>query len=133
MITPHLRGLADWNHLSQASSLCGACTDACPVRIDIHHHLLHNRRNAVRGTPSRLGRAAHRAFAFVAARPRLFALGGAVFRRTLWLAKRLRPPLLSAWLATRDLPRPPARSFREQWRSRPLPALASAPAARERP
>ncbi len=133
VITPHLRGLADWNHLSQASSLCGACTDACPVRIDIHHHLLHNRRNAVRGTPSRLGRAAHRAFAFVAARPRLFALGGALFRRTLWLAKRLRPPPLSAWLATRDLPRPPARSFREQWRSRPLPALASAPAARERP
>src|SRR3954468_11632553 len=47
VITPHFRGLQDWKHLSGASSLCGACTEACPVKIDIHHHLLHNRRNAV--------------------------------------------------------------------------------------
>ncbi|MFM7413674.1 MAG: lactate utilization protein B, partial [Planctomycetota bacterium] len=119
VITPHLRGLADWNHLSGASSLCGACTDACPVRIDIHHHLLHNRRNAARSSPSRLERLGHRLFALVASRPWLFAAGGMVVRRTLWLAKKLPPPLLRAWLATRDLPRPPARSFRSQWRSRP--------------
>ncbi len=47
VITPHLRGLMDWKHLSYASSLCGACTEVCPVKIDLHHHLLHNRRNAV--------------------------------------------------------------------------------------
>src|SRR5437868_854606 len=47
VITPHFRGLQDWKHLSGASSLCGACTEACPVKIDIHHHLLQNRRNAV--------------------------------------------------------------------------------------
>jgi ferredoxin len=46
VITPHLRGLQDWKHLSNASSLCGACTEACPVKIDLHHHLLQNRRNA---------------------------------------------------------------------------------------
>ena len=130
VITPHLRGLADWNHLSQASSLCGACTDACPVRIDIHHHLLHNRRNATRTAPSRLERLGHRAFAFVAARPRLFALGGSLFRRTLWLAKRLRPPLLADWLATRDLPAAPARSFRAQWRTRAVPATGDGGAVR---
>ena len=118
VITPHLRGLADWNHLSGASSLCGACTDACPVRIDIHHHLLHNRRNAARTSPSRLERLGHRLFVAVASRPWLFAAGGAVFRRTLWLAKKLRPPLLRDWLATRDLPPAPVRSFRSQWRSR---------------
>ena len=118
VITPHLRGLADWNHLSGASSLCGACTDACPVRIDIHHHLLHNRRNAARTSPSRLERLGHRLFVAVASRPWLFAAGGAVFRRTLWLAKKLRPPLLRDWLATRDLPAAPAKSFRSQWRSR---------------
>jgi L-lactate dehydrogenase complex protein LldF len=118
VITPHLRGLADWNHLSGASSLCGACTDACPVRIDIHHHLLHNRRNAARTSPSRLERLGHRLFVAVASRPWLFAVGGAIFRRTLWLAKTLRPPLLRDWLATRDLPPGPARSFRSQWRSR---------------
>ncbi|MFQ3671754.1 MAG: lactate utilization protein B, partial [Verrucomicrobiia bacterium] len=39
VITPHLSGLQPWKHLSFASSLCGACTEACPVKIDIHHHL----------------------------------------------------------------------------------------------
>ena len=45
-LTPHLRGLQDWKHLSGASSLCGACTEACPVKIDLHHHLLQHRRTA---------------------------------------------------------------------------------------
>ena len=118
VITPHLRGLADWNHLSGASSLCGACTDACPVRIDIHHHLLHNRRNAARTAPSRLEKLGHRLFAFVARRPWLFAAGGWLFRRSLPLAKALKPPPLSAWLATRDLPPAPGESFRAAWRRR---------------
>ncbi len=47
VITPHLKGLGEWKHLSFASSLCGNCTDVCPVHIDLHHHLLQNRRNAV--------------------------------------------------------------------------------------
>ena len=42
VITPHLRDLQNWKHLSSASSLCGACTEACPVGIDLHHHLLQN-------------------------------------------------------------------------------------------
>jgi L-lactate dehydrogenase complex protein LldF len=118
VITPHLRGLADWNHLSGASSLCGACTDACPVRIDIHHHLLHNRRNAAKTAPNRWEKLGHRLFVMVASRPWLFAAGGAAFRHTLWLTKKLRPPLLRDWLATRDLPAAPPASFRSQWRAR---------------
>ncbi|MBU6276610.1 MAG: lactate utilization protein [Planctomycetes bacterium] len=118
VITPHLRGLAEWNHLSGASSLCGACSAACPVRIDIHHHLLHNRRNAARTAPDRRERFGHRVFAFVAARPWLFALAGRLGRLTLPLAKRLRPPLLREWLSSRDLPPAPRRSFRSQWRAR---------------
>ena len=118
VITPHLRGLADWNHLSGASSLCGACTDACPVRIDIHHHLLHNRRNAARTAPSRLEKLGHRLFVVAAARPWLFTAGGWLFRKSLGMLKVLRPPLLRAWLASRDLPPPPAQSFRSQWRRR---------------
>jgi L-lactate dehydrogenase complex protein LldF len=118
VITPHLRGVADWNHLSGASSLCGACTDACPVRIDIHHHLLHNRRNAAKTAPNRWERIGHRLFVMVASRPWLFAAGGGAFRHTLWLMKKLRPPLLRDWLATRDLPAAPAASFRSQWRAR---------------
>jgi L-lactate dehydrogenase complex protein LldF len=118
VITPHLRGLADWNHLSGASSLCGACTDACPVRIDIHHHLLHNRRNAARAAPGRWERLGHRLFVAAARRPALFALGGRIARLLLPVVAALRPPLLRDWLASRDLPRPPRRSFRGAWADR---------------
>jgi L-lactate dehydrogenase complex protein LldF len=47
VITPHLRGMHDYKHLSYASSLCGNCTDVCPVKINIHELLLENRRESV--------------------------------------------------------------------------------------
>src|SRR5664279_2792325 len=47
VITPHLNGLAGYKHLSYASSLCGKCTEVCPVRINLHELLLINRRKAV--------------------------------------------------------------------------------------
>ncbi|MFM2132149.1 MAG: lactate utilization protein B [Opitutales bacterium] len=116
VITPHLRGLKQWNHLSGASSLCGACTDACPVRIDLHHHLLHNRRNAAKENPTWFDRIFHRSFLFVTSRPALFSLGGKAFRAFLPLLKKLPVPYMSAWLKTRDLPEAPAVSFRDQWK-----------------
>lgn len=47
VITPHLKGMDDYKHLSYASSLCGNCTEVCPVRINLHELLLFNRREAV--------------------------------------------------------------------------------------
>ena len=47
VITPHLRGMEEFKHLSYASSLCGKCSEVCPVKIDIHKMLLLNRRDAV--------------------------------------------------------------------------------------
>ncbi len=47
VITPHLRGMHDYKHLSYASSLCGNCTEVCPVKINIHELLLENRRASV--------------------------------------------------------------------------------------
>ena len=47
VITPHLRGMHDYKHLSYASSLCGNCTEVCPVKINLHELLLDNRREAV--------------------------------------------------------------------------------------
>lgn len=47
VITPHLRGMQKFQHLSQASSLCGSCTEICPVRINLHELLLYNRKLAV--------------------------------------------------------------------------------------
>lgn len=47
VITPHLRGLEEWKHLSYASSLCGNCTEVCAVKINLHELLLENRHEAV--------------------------------------------------------------------------------------
>jgi L-lactate dehydrogenase complex protein LldF len=47
VITPHLRGMHDYKHLSYASSLCGNCTAVCPVKINLHELLLENRRESV--------------------------------------------------------------------------------------
>jgi len=47
VISPWLLGMKDYKHLSFASSLCGACTEVCPVKIPIHDLLLQNRKDAV--------------------------------------------------------------------------------------
>ncbi|RAJ03858.1 L-lactate dehydrogenase complex protein LldF [Chitinophaga skermanii] len=47
VITPHLQGMDEYMHLSYASSLCGNCTEVCPMRINLHELLLHNRHKAV--------------------------------------------------------------------------------------
>ena len=47
VITPHLKGIVEYKHLSYASSLCGNCTEVCPVKINIHEMLLENRSIAV--------------------------------------------------------------------------------------
>ncbi|GAB2702542.1 LutB/LldF family L-lactate oxidation iron-sulfur protein [Mucilaginibacter koreensis] len=48
IITPHMQGMEEFKHLSYASSLCGKCTEVCPVKIDLHKMLLLNRRDAVK-------------------------------------------------------------------------------------
>jgi L-lactate dehydrogenase complex protein LldF len=47
VITPHLQGLDEYKHLSNASSLCGNCTEVCAVKINLHELLLENRHEAV--------------------------------------------------------------------------------------
>jgi L-lactate dehydrogenase complex protein LldF len=47
VITPHLRGMKEFGHLSFASSLCGSCTEVCPVKIPLHELLLYNRNESV--------------------------------------------------------------------------------------
>jgi L-lactate dehydrogenase complex protein LldF len=122
VLTPHLRGLQDWKHLAYASSLCGACTDACPVKIDLHHHLLQTRRNASEQKPWWLETMAHRGFAVVANRPALWSLG----KKMGWLFQPLQRPIQGtvldparAWTKTREAPRLARESFKDWWRKRP--------------
>src|ERR1035437_3066899 len=124
VITPHLRGLQDWKHLSQASSLCGACTETCPVKINLHHHLLQNRRNAVRARPGRLEKLFQTGFAFMMRRPKLYQFAARVGRIAQPLQRLIRGTIfdpLRAWTKTRSFPALAEKSFREMWRERKTP------------
>ena len=47
VVTPYLKGAEEYKHLSFASPICGKCTDICPVKIDLHNHLVRNRKDMV--------------------------------------------------------------------------------------
>jgi L-lactate dehydrogenase complex protein LldF len=47
VISPHYEGMEQFRHLSFASSLCGNCTEVCPMKINLHNMLLYNRRDSV--------------------------------------------------------------------------------------
>jgi L-lactate dehydrogenase complex protein LldF len=121
VITPHLRGLQDWKHLSNASSLCGACTQACPVKIDLHHHLLHNRRNAAVEKPAFFERLGYKIFGIIAGDPVFWSLAKKLARLGQPLQKLVEGTALDpakAWTKTRELPPLAPVSFKEWWRNR---------------
>ena len=80
---------------------------------------------AFRGRLERLG---HRLFVAVATRPWLFRLFGWLARHSMGIAKRLQPPLVREWLASRNLPTPPRESFRSAWKRRPRTSTSPASA-----
>src|ERR1051325_8658200 len=83
VLTPHLRG-REFEHLSYATSLCGACTTVCPVKIDLHHHLLHNRRDFMRAGHGKASeRLQFRLWRAAMLNPKLYALGGWLTRKGL--------------------------------------------------
>jgi L-lactate dehydrogenase complex protein LldF len=106
ILTPQLRGIpGDADELPWASSLCGACADVCPVKIDIPRLLVHLR--------SRVG----------GSDPALRLMGWAMAGRRRFEAAQLgRVPGmrtgigLGAWTKGRDLPPPPRETFRQWWR-----------------
>ncbi len=121
VITPHLRGLQQWKHLSFASSLCGACTQTCPVKIDLHHHLLQSRRNAIAQKPVWWEKPLFQALAFLFNHAGLFSLGmklgriGQVFHP---LIKNTGIDPVRAWTRSRELPKVAPQTFREWWQTR---------------
>ncbi len=126
ILAPQLAGLQRHTSLPWASSLCGACYDACPVKIDIPSVLIHLRGRIVRETEDepRSERIAMQAMARVFASQRRYEAAQRAARtgaRPLSRDGRIRarlPGPLKGWTEFRDLPAPPAQSFRDWWRTR---------------
>jgi L-lactate dehydrogenase complex protein LldF len=122
ILTPLYDSVADNPHLPHASSLCGACQAACPVKINIPHMLIGLRELQHHGKGGSRGeRLAYRLACAVLRRPWLYRLALRCARLVLrplarggWL--RQLPGPGAAWTGVRDFPAPATRSFRERWR-----------------
>ena len=156
VITPQLIGLSKAAKLPYASSLCGACREVCPVKIDIPELLLHLRaqiteeqeagdRESERSKQRTAERLSFKLWAAIIIRPRWYEFSGKlahllqrfVVRRNRigrigrfvsWIA-----PPLAAWTAARDLRPIEDKSFRQQWRERGSSPTAREEAAETRP
>ena len=101
-----------------ACSLCGSCTDVCPVKIPLHHQLLAFRRVLrFRNLLPRSKQFGMNAAAAVLNRPWLYRLAGKTARTILPILPRWAiDNRLNPWGRQRDLPPMPKKSFREMWR-----------------
>jgi L-lactate dehydrogenase complex protein LldF len=124
VLTPLYDGLSANHHLPHASSLCGACQAACPVKIQIPD-LLIKLREQLHAEPeqkSRLEDLAYGLWARTLRSPWLYRLGTWLATRTIgrwkrnspWVKKL--PAKLGGWTKTRDFPAPAAERFRDWWR-----------------
>jgi len=124
IITPHLVGLDQAGELPFASSLCGACGEVCPVKVDIPHQLVHLRHRAVT-EPSPMRSAAERLtwrlWAWAFSGPKRYRIAMAAVKLGVRAARFLpwHPGKLGAWTRGRELPRlPTGPSFRTRWQQK---------------
>jgi L-lactate dehydrogenase complex protein LldF len=123
LLTAMLDGPPAVKDLSHASSLCGACAEACPVRIDIPRMLIELRKEVdERRLPPWPERAVFAAFARLLHRPALYRAAARLVRaaqRPFVRDGRLRwlPAFFGHWTRTRDLPPVATRTFQERWRA----------------
>jgi L-lactate dehydrogenase complex protein LldF len=129
LITPQFAGIEQARELPFASSLCAACREVCPVKINIPDLLLYLRGQAQDRAPAPRPpgsllreRTLIRLWAWVMQRPRMYALGSClvrwgqkVFARQGWIRKMPLYPA-SRWTEKRDFPALASKPFRERWR-----------------
>ncbi len=122
IITPQYHGIKENPWLPFASSLCGACAEVCPVKIDIPKILLELRKEVVESrandSDSFTERKAFQMYAWMMRRPKLFALAGRIGAKFAGLPGLTSFGPMAKWAKTRDVPMPAAKSFRDQWRDR---------------
>jgi L-lactate dehydrogenase complex protein LldF len=117
IIAPGMLGLEEAMPLPFASSLCGACTDVCPVRIPIPELLVHWREQAARqGLTPATETLGLKAYTKLAQSPELFAVANSMLRHVpLELAGRALP-VLNGWIQERAAPTSSKKSFLEMWK-----------------
>jgi L-lactate dehydrogenase complex protein LldF len=126
VLSPLLGGYDDYKELPYASTLCGACTEACPVKIPLHE-LLHKHRQVIvekEGRAPVSEKLLMKAFGIGAASPSLYKLGSkfapmAMTPFTMGEKITNGPGPLKAWTEIRDFPAPNKERFRDWFTNRP--------------
>ncbi len=112
IITPHLKGMQEFKHLSFASTLCGKCTEVCPVKIDIHKLLLLNRKESVkRGLSTKTETWVWHFWKKAMLKRTKMDKGGAKIKNFI-----LKQFFKKQWGNRRDLPEVAQKSFNQRWR-----------------
>jgi L-lactate dehydrogenase complex protein LldF len=124
VLTPALKkNVAEWDDIANASSLCGACWEACPVKIPLHDMLVYLRRRKAESPYRSAGEAAAmKAYGLAMARPerlsaalKLARFGQRFAGRDGEIRARIGP--LGGWIRHRALPMLPGESFRDRWKA----------------
>lgn len=113
VITPHLKDMGDWKHLSYASSLCGNCTEVCAVKINLHELLLENRHEAVEGGHANFNeKMAWKMWKLAMLRRNWMNLANGGVKG--WIVNNM----LKGWKEHRGEIEFPRRSFNQQWKDK---------------
>ena len=113
VITPHLKQMGEWKHLSYASSLCGNCTEVCAVKINLHELLLENRHEAVdEGNSSFSERTGWKLWKQAMLNRGMMNMGNSKMKN--WVVNSL----LKGWKERRSELKFPKRSFNQLWKEK---------------
>jgi len=112
VINPYLNKMDDYKHLSFASSLCGKCTEICPVKIPLHELLLVNRNDSVQqGYSNSMDKFSMYGFKKMMLKRSMMDLMGGKTKNF-----GMKQVFKSSWGPRRELPKIADRSFNRQWR-----------------
>lgn len=114
VLTPHFKGQEDFKHLSYASTLCGKCTEVCPVKIDLHNLLLYNRRDSIKeGLATKTENVTWYFWKSAMLKRSKMESGGAKVKNFM-----LKQFFKKAWGERRELPVIAPKSFNQIWREK---------------
>ncbi len=114
IVTPHLKGMDEYKHLSYASTLCGKCTEVCPAKIDLHKLLLLNRRDVIdQGLSTKTDNWIWHFWKKAMLKRSKMDKGGAKLKNFM-----LKQFFKKSWGERRELPQVAGKSFNQVWRER---------------